>query len=543
MRTALAAICALLWIGPPAAAQDVGSVAGSRREERFDYYRKWLEEDVVWIISDEERAVFANLTTDGERDQFIEQFWRRRDTDPRTPTNEFKDEHYRRIAYANEKFGSGKPGWKSDRGQAYIAFGPPDIIEDHPSGGWYYRPAHEGGGATSTYPFQLWIYNYIEGIGDQVEIEFVDPSWSGEYRMALEPWEKDALLHAGFGGPTDAELEGSLSKLDRPYFSPGNYRNTRMQRRLGMRMKDKPFERVLRFYKLQAPEPIQYTDLKQIVETRITYNELPFGMGYEYLSIEPDQLLVPVTLEFDNQNLSFEEIDDGNAKKGQVNIYGLVQSMTGGIVAEFDDSLKLEFPSTEFQTRSRRKSVYQKMLVLPPGRFKLTLAVKDEVSGRAGTLQRGIALPVRKEDELDSSSVVLARVLQFVQQVPEQAVPFVWGDFKVVPNITATFNSADDMGVYLQVYNARIDQTSLTSSVDVQYEIWQDGKIVKSYLDPKKNSVLDYGDRLLLLQALDLADLQPGQYLLRISLADEIGGGRLSREVGFTVGEKRPPSE
>src|SRR5713101_8643081 len=138
-------------------------------------YKKWLQEEVPYIISDEERAAFLQLQTNEEREQFIEAFWQRRDPTPDTVENEFKEEHYRRIAYANERFASGIPGWKTDRGRIYIIWGPADEIESHPSGGSYERPPEEGGGTTSTFPFEKWRYRYIEGIGTDIIIEFVDP--------------------------------------------------------------------------------------------------------------------------------------------------------------------------------------------------------------------------------------------------------------------------------------------------------------------------------------------------------------------------------
>src|SRR5438270_11289045 len=123
----------------------------SFKKELKGEYRKWLDEDVRWIISDDERKAFMQLSNDEERDQFIEAFWQRRNPDPDSEDNEFKDEHYRRIEYANEHFAAGKPGWMTDRGRIYIGYGPPDEIESHPSGGSYERPMEEGGGETSTY--------------------------------------------------------------------------------------------------------------------------------------------------------------------------------------------------------------------------------------------------------------------------------------------------------------------------------------------------------------------------------------------------------
>src|SRR5271168_1283259 len=117
-------------------------------------YKKWLNEDVVYIISPEERSAFLHLQTNEEREQFIEQFWQRRNPDPDSAENTFKEEHYRRIAYTNEHYASGIPGWKTDRGRIYITWGAPDDIDSHPSGGTYDRPSTEGGGTTSPYPFE-----------------------------------------------------------------------------------------------------------------------------------------------------------------------------------------------------------------------------------------------------------------------------------------------------------------------------------------------------------------------------------------------------
>ena len=167
----------------------------SLKVELSKTYKKWLDEDVRWIITDEERSAFKQLSNDEERDQFIEAFWQRRDPTPDTIENEFKEEHYRRIAYANEHFAAGIPGWKTDRGRIYIKYGPPDEIESHPSGGTYERPIEEGGGSTSTFPFEDWRYRYLEDIGQEVIIEFVDTCMCGDYHMTMDRSEKDALLY------------------------------------------------------------------------------------------------------------------------------------------------------------------------------------------------------------------------------------------------------------------------------------------------------------------------------------------------------------
>ena len=178
-------------------------------------YKTWLNEDVVYIISPEERTAFLQLNTNEEREQFIEAFWLRRSTNPDLPDNDFKEEHYRRIAYANEHFASGIPGWKTDRGRIYIIWGPPDEIESHPTGGTYDRPMEEGGGSTTTYPWETWRYRYLEGIQENVILEFVDPTSSGEYHLTMDPSEKDALLHVPGAGLSLLESMGLASKTCR----------------------------------------------------------------------------------------------------------------------------------------------------------------------------------------------------------------------------------------------------------------------------------------------------------------------------------------
>src|SRR6202795_4920894 len=235
-------------------------------------YRKWLDEDVRWIITDEEKSAFMQLSNDEERDQFIEAFWQRRDPTPDTEENEFKEEHYRRIAYANEHYASGIPGWKADRGRIYIVYGPADEIESHPSGGSYQRPIEEGGGETSTYPFEKWRYRYIEGIGNDINIEFVDTTMSGEYRMTMDPSEKDALLYVPGAGLTMYEQMGMSSKTDRFNRTDGTHLGTG---NMPLPASMNQFERLEQFAKLQKPPQVKFRDLEALVSSSIRYNTLP----------------------------------------------------------------------------------------------------------------------------------------------------------------------------------------------------------------------------------------------------------------------------
>ena len=193
-------IAALAVAGPAvpvAAAQNIeepAKLTEKQEERRSDGprgpFKRWLDEDVPYIITPEEREAFVQMATDEEREKFIESFWMRRDPTPASMENEYKEEHYRRIAWANDRYASHPPGWRTDRGRIYIAYGPPDEIESHPSGGQYRRPGEAGGGFTSAYPFEIWRYRRIEGIGRDILLKFVDPTMTGEYRLTMDPSEK-----------------------------------------------------------------------------------------------------------------------------------------------------------------------------------------------------------------------------------------------------------------------------------------------------------------------------------------------------------------
>src|SRR5438552_1195466 len=266
-------------------------------------YKKWMDEDVRWIITDEERAAFKQLSNDEERDQFIEAFWQRRDPTPDTVENEFKEEHYRRIAYANEHFPAGIPGWKTDRGQMYIKFGPADEIESHPSGGSYQRPIEEGGGETSTYPFEKWRYRYIDGIGNDVNIEFVDPTMSGEYRMTMDPSEKDALLMVPGAGLTLYEQMGMASKTDRFSRTDGTHLGTG---NMPLPASMNQFERLEQFAKLQKPPVIKFKDLDAVVSSKIRFNTLPMKVRVDFIKITDSTVLTPITIQFERKDLNFQ---------------------------------------------------------------------------------------------------------------------------------------------------------------------------------------------------------------------------------------------
>ncbi len=503
--------------------------------DRSPYYKKWLEEDVFYIISEEERKVFKDLKNDEERESFIEQFWMRRDPDPRTADNSFKEEHYRRIAYANQHFASGIPGWKTDRGRIYIMYGPPDQKEEHPTGGAYNRPLNEGGGTTTTFPFEKWWYRHIDGIGDDIEIEFVDPSFSGEYRMAMSPDEKDALLHVPNAGLNLAEEMGLSTKRDRPYFNPTGFNDPSNPANRYMRAKDSPFNRMEQFFNLQRPPQIKFEDLKAAVTTRITYNTLPYYVRIDYLKLSDDKILVPISIELNNQDLEFKK--EMSVNRAQVNVYGIVTGLTGRIMSEFEQEISTEYMDEYFEKGKNNRSQYQKLISLPPGqRFKLDLVLKDVNSKNMGSTSLGLTVPKYEEEQLQTSTIILANSISQAPTNSDRLDQYVIGDLKVLPNVRSEYLPGQNLISYTQIYNMALDQTTMEPSLDVTFTVKSEDRIIQQVQGKPENSAqLFYGQRVVLLGRIPLTDFAAGKYTLEIQVSDNIANRRVTTSTNFTV--------
>ncbi len=502
-----------------------------KQEESLDYYQKWLNEDVVYLISDDERAVFAKLTTEEEKEQFIEQFWYRRDPDPKTATNEFKDEHYRRIAYANEWFTSATPGWKTDRGRIYVIHGPPDGIERHAAGGPYVRPAEEGGGATTTYPFEKWWYRNMASLG-AVELEFVDPSSTGEYRLALNPFEKDAMKYIPGAGLTESELRGDTTKADRPYYFPGNYAN-RGNYLTGS--ENDPFRQWEKFVVAQKPVPVKYADLKEVVGVNVSYADLPFRIRADYLKLNDEQVLVPITVQVDNRQLTYKE--DGDRRVAKVAFYGIITSITNRVVAEFDDDMETVLATDKFEQGVKSASLYQRILPLDTKtRYKLDFVVKDLNSGKIGVVRQALVPPPVGGDKLFSSSLLLADVIMPVGDPLLGNQMFVLGDVKVRPSVTRTFASRNSIGIYLQVYNAAFDQATNAPSLRIVCRLLQDGSVLSEIVEDSGQSIQYFSEqRVVIIRGLPTKDLRPGKYRLRVEVTDRIADKAVTVADDFEV--------
>jgi GWxTD domain-containing protein len=496
-------------------------------------YRQWLTEDVTYIISPEERNAFLQLDTNEEREQFIEQFWLRRSGNPDLPENDFKEEHYRRIAYANEHFASGIPGWKTDRGRMYIMWGPADEVESHPTGGTYDRPMDEGGGSTSTYPWETWRWRYLEGIGENIILEFVDPSGSGEYHLTMDPSEKDALLHVPGAGLSLMEQMGMASKTDRFTRSDGTNLPTSLG---GTPASMNEFSRLELYAKVNKPPEVKFKDLEAVVTSRIVRDQVHFNWRTDYLKVTNDTVLVPVTVQVPNSQLSF--LAKEGIHSATLNIFGRVTTLTGRVVQTFEDSVSRDFPDSLFQQSLKLQSIYQKAVPLRPGLYRLDLVIKDVQSGNVGVVNTRLAVPRFEDEKLEASSLILADQIEHVPAKQIGSGQFVLGSSKVRPRLEADFTTSDKLGIYMQVYNLKPDDKTHKSSATFEYTVKKGKEQIMQF---KETSVemKQTGDQVTIERLLPLATLAPGKYTLEINATDTLANQSISRSADFSV--KAPP--
>ncbi len=504
------------------------------RKELETPFRKWLNEDVAYIITDEERTSWKRLQTDEEREQFIEGFWLRRDPTPDSQENEFKEEHYRRIAYSNERYASGIPGWKTDRGRIYITYGPPDEIESHPSGGTYERPIEEGGGTTSTFPFEKWRYRYIEGIGlgNDIVIEFVDPTMTGEYRMTMDPSEKDALMMVPGAGLTMMEQMGMASKTDRFSRTDGTRLGTGNQP-LPMRMNQ--FERLQRFAALQKAPSIKFKDLEAQVNSKVTFNVLPIQVRADFMKMTNSTVMAYITIQMEKKDLQFKTTD--GVAKGVVNIYARITSMSRRVVNVWEQPVTIEAPAEMLQEASKGKAIYQNAVPLPPGNYRLNVVAKDVIGGNMNNYEVALAVPRFDDEKLGVSTVILADQIEKVPTKNIGSGQFVIGSSKVRPRLSESFARDERMGIYMSLYNFEPDEKTQKPSGTIEYEVVKrdTNEKIFEFSEELASIAGASATQVTIEKLLPMKSLVPGNYTLKMKVTDKKRNQTLTPTANFTV--------
>jgi GWxTD domain-containing protein len=498
------------------------------KQELGPAYGSWLRDEVTNIITEEERRAFLSLSTNEEREQFIEDFWGRRKPDPESATNSFKEEHYRRLAYADEHFASGIPGRKTDRGRIYILWGPPDEIESHPTGGTWDRPIEQGGGSTTTYPWELWRYRYLEGIGENIEIEFVDPTGSGEYRMTNDPCAKDAMAHVPGAAPSLPEMRGQSTQASR--FTNSNGSTCPMPFG-GISANAHEFDNQERFFAVQrAPE--HFKDLAEKVTSNIVANQLVFEYRADYLRATGESDLVPITVQIRNRDLSFQS--KVGVQSAVLNLYARISSPSGRTVQTFEDIISLNVPNSLFASSHDLTSLYQKAVPLRAGLYRLDIVIKDTQSGKLGIVGTALRVPRFEEEKLDASSLILADQIQPVASQQLGAGQFVLNAYKVRPRLSQEFSTDDKLGIYLQLYNLQLDELTHKTKVSVAYRITKDDEEIWRAVETPEH-LHQGGEQLTIERFLPVSSLQPGRYTIQIIAIDLLTNQTVTRSSPFTV--------
>jgi GWxTD domain-containing protein len=508
---AVLAACFLLPLTGAPGVRAAGREDKARQEDKAlsERYKKWVEE-VKYILTEEEKNTFQKLTTDEERDSFIEQFWKRRDPDPRTIENEYKEEYYRRIAYANDHFASAIPGWKTDRGRTYIVCGPPDEIESHPAGGTYRREVYEGGGLSESHPYQVWRYRRVPWMDGPVEIEFVDKGSTGNYTMVMDPKEKDAMMNTPAQGMLGGDLLANYDTRDLTYLALDSTQPT-----------DRYYERLLQYAALQQAPSIKFQDLRTRVQSREFYQSFPFQVQCYPLWMTTDRAVVPISLEVENKHLQY--VEKYNVFRAQVDIYILVEALDGRVAAEFDDQLSSTYNPDTIDRGRLEKSVYQRVVLVPAGRYKVNIALKDEASGVQSVKEQSLIINSLAPGSLALSSLILARSIVPVRDESTDPDPYLLGDLRVIPNVSGVFRTTERVGVYGQIYNPTPDSRTQEPHLSVRYQLLREGQSVLDVEDAIGKSLRPSGkDHYVFVKGLPLDNLDAGIYQLKVTVTDGV---------------------
>ncbi len=495
----------------------------------------WLRDEVPEVITEAERLAFLRLSTNEEREQFIEIFWQKRNPEPDSPNNTAREEHYRRLAYADEHFASGVAGRKTDRGRIYIIWGPPDEIESHPTGGTYDRPSEQGGGSTTTSPWEMWRYRHLEGIGENIEIEFVDTSGSGEYHITRDPCEKDALAHVPVAGSSLSELLGRSSRAGR--FTNTNGTTCPMPLG-GTPASMDEFANLDRYFRVQRP-PERFKNLAELVTIRVVRNQIHMDYRTDFLRVTSNTVLVPITVQVPNRDLRFQSKQ--GVHSAVLNLYGRITTPGGVVVQTFEDVIARDFPESLFQSSLNLSSIYQKSIPLRSGLYRLELVVKDTLSGNLGVFNTTLRVPRFEDDKLDASSLILADQIQTVSSSQTGTGQFVLDAYKVRPRLSQEFSSSEKLGVFLQLYNLKRDETSHKTNVSVAYRVTKDQQEIWRAVETA-DRLHQGGEQLTIERLIPVAPLLPGRYTIEVTAIDLHTNYTVIRTADFTV-KPAPPSK
>jgi GWxTD domain-containing protein len=483
------------------------SAAAAEKPKLPERYKTWLDEEVVYIITSTERDVFQKLTTDRERDLFIEAFWRHRDPTPNSPENEFKTEHYRRISYVNQNLGreAPVPGWKTDRGRMYILLGEPQDIQKFT-------------GRSGLYDCEAWFYQGKTegGLPPGFYLLFFKDHGLGAYKLYSPLHDgPQALLSTYHDDPRDylkaaqalQDIEPTLASISLslvPGADTGNFgRPSISSDILIQRIETLPSRTVQEKY---ARKFLEYKDLVEVeysanyldCDSLIKVFKDPAGLYFVHYAIEP-------------QRLSVDQYEKKFSTTLKVN--GRVTTLDGRLVYQYDKTVFLDIPEAQMNELSLGPFDYHDIFPLIPGDYKVSILVKNEASKEFMSVEQAVRIP-RKGPAVEMTQPVLGYKVVRLAPDERKVKAFRIGPYQVYCQPGRVFTVKDTLAVAFQVNDLPAD---LARNGRIRLTFLKGGRSFREI----ERKTPEYPDLPNALEEIALADFPPAHYEVRISLLNE----------------------
>ncbi len=469
-----------------------------------EQYKKWLDEEVVYIITPREKEVFLELTTDRERNLFIEAFWKQRDPTPSTPVNEFRQEHYRRISYANQFFGrsTAKPGWRTDRGRMYIILGEP-------------RDKMTGSGKNELNPTETWFYQGMTQLGLPAgfHLIFYQRGTTGEFRL-YSPLQDgpQMLLRTYQGDPRDyiaanealREVDSQLAEFTLSLVTGDQSTNlgrpSMASDLLIDRVETTPVRQIEDIY---AQKFLEYKDIVDVEysanyigsDTLVKVSKAAAGTYFISYALQPDRL-------------SVGQYEDKYYATLKLN--GTVTNAEGKTIYQYEKSAQLEFDEAQMRDFSHRSFSLQDMIPVIPGNIRLSVLLQNEVSKEFTSLESALYIP-DEEQELQMTSLIIGYETKSHPSADSRLRPFQNGDTQMLFQANRVFQQQDDLWLSFQIHG--MDQT-LQERGRIRYRLGRDQEEIRAF----ERDVESYARRPNFLEQISLQDLPPAHYRINVSL-------------------------
>lgn len=470
-------------------------------------YRIWLEEEVAYIITPTERQVFRDLASDREQDSFIEAFWRHRDPTPGTDKNEYREEHYRRLAYANRHFrGTGRPGWKTDRGKVLIILGEPKTVRPYT-------------GTDAVYPAEVWSYQGVEapGLAREFDLIFYQKGRIGDYVLydpaGDGPWSLMTNFRGNQGDYLEAYetlsiIEPELARLSISLIPGESVRNfpSLMSTALLQNIDSAAYRSVEDLWARK------FKEFKGLVEVEYSANYMDSG---SVLQVILDSSGIPF-VHFAIQPKNISLVGERNRVSTDLIFNGILTDLQRRTVYQFDKKVALRFTQEQYEKLRQRPFIFTDLFPILPGEYKISVLMKNSVSKEFTTLEGTVRFPTAFPIPRLSPLLLCFNATRLAAPAVAAPKPFVVRDVQLYSDPESTFVVKDALHIYTQVLGLG---PALKAKGSLKFIIEKDGAEREAKVLPLAGNP----DSLNFLEVFPLAKVPPGYYRAVVLLLDENG--------------------